>query len=74
MTNKAIPEDVMILAIELIDELASEIDLWYEDKDLKEVGSAIVSMETLQALVGGAPTDTYLHVMDRYRKATGRSK
>ncbi|MCS4089349.1 hypothetical protein [Rhizobium sp. BK176] len=73
MKEKAIREDVLILAIELIDELATEIDLWYEDADLKEAGLALTYMETLQTLVGGAPTDTYLHIMDRYRKATGKS-
>jgi hypothetical protein len=72
MTNDAIREDVIVLAIELIDELATEIDLWYEDKDLKEAEMAMVCMEALQSQVGGAPTDTLLHIMGRYRKATGK--
>jgi hypothetical protein len=67
--ENAIRKDVLDFAAELIEELASEIDLHYDDNELKEAGGGIARLEKLQSLVG-EPGETYLHIVKRYRAAT----
>ncbi|MDW9481363.1 hypothetical protein GOB57_22205 [Sinorhizobium meliloti] len=65
-----IRDDILALAVELIDELATEIDLHYEDHELKDAGPAVASIEKLQGLLVSPPSETYVHILERYRKAT----
>jgi hypothetical protein len=72
MTNARKIEPVLANAIiEVIEELASEIDLYYEDSDIAATGPTIRKMETLVAMLvdSGYPApETYVHVADRLHR------
>jgi len=66
-----IQPEVAEAIIELIEELASEIDLYYEDDQLAAATPAFTKMEKMVKMlesVGYPPPETYTSVMARYRK------
>lgn len=58
--------------IDVIDELAAEVDLYYEDSDIVAAGPAIAKMRTLvEMLIAagyGAP-EAFTHVQDRFQRS-----
>jgi hypothetical protein len=69
--TQAAREDVIAIAIELIDELSTELDLYYENAELAEMGSVIDKLRKLQTLTGREPeTEGVLaHILGRFEDA-----
>jgi hypothetical protein len=64
-----ISSDFLTLAQVLADDLASEIDLHYEDDELPEAAEAILKLRTLQSFVSTEPSETVAHIIGRYERA-----
>jgi hypothetical protein len=69
MTALDISPDFLTLAKVLADDLASEIDLHYEDNELPEATEAILKLQTLQSFVSTEPSETVAHIIGRYERA-----
>lgn len=69
MATDANRQDVIDLAIELIEEMSTELDGYYEDPELAEMGPAIETLQKLQSLTGREPEDVFVHIVDRFTKA-----
>lgn len=69
MSARDIPPDFLALAQVLCDDLASEIDLHYEDDELLEAADAIEKLQTLQGFVAAEPSETVAHIFDRFQRA-----
>ncbi|MBC2806614.1 hypothetical protein C3Y94_026030 [Rhizobium ruizarguesonis] len=58
-----------ILAV--LDELSSEIDLYYQDEQLAAATPAFTKMERLVKMLeeaGYSPPEAYIHIVSRYKK------
>lgn len=72
MTTAFMSPDLAEAITEVINELASELDLHYEDADLVACAPTIEKMERLVGLLRAAGYDcpeTYNHIVDRYHKS-----
>ena len=72
MTTAMISPDLATAIAEVVDELASELDLHYEDSDLVACAPTIEKMERLVAMLraSGYPCpETYQHIVDRYHQS-----
>jgi hypothetical protein len=70
MISSEISPDFLVLAQVLADDLASEIDLHYEDEDMGECADAIGKLQKLQNMIASEPTEVVAHIIERFRKAT----
>jgi hypothetical protein len=66
MHNQIVTADFGDLAKVLLDDLASEIDLHYDDNEMSEAAPAIEKIKALQDLVGGQPSETVVHILERF--------
>ncbi|WP_062600975.1 hypothetical protein [Rhizobium sp. Leaf383] len=69
MTTVTIPHDLATAIIDVVNELASELDLHYEDDDLVACAPTIEKMERLVAMLrqaGYECPETYQHIVERY--------
>ncbi|MCV9964915.1 hypothetical protein OIU34_23765 [Pararhizobium sp. BT-229] len=72
MPTDAVRKDVIDLAIELIEEMSTELDGYYEDEELAEMGPIIEKLQKLQSLTGREPEDVFVHIVDRFTKARAK--
>jgi tRNA G26 N,N-dimethylase Trm1 len=66
-----IQPEVAAAILDVIDELSSEIDLYYEDDNLAAATPAFTKMEKLVKMLesaGYTAPDSYHHIIGRYRK------
>lgn len=71
MTSSEISPDFIALAQVLADDLASEIDLHYEDGDMPEAAEAIAKLQKLQGLIA-EPSETVAHIVGRFERSSVR--
>jgi hypothetical protein len=67
-----IQPEVAEAIIDLIDEMSTEIDLFYEDDQLAGASPAFMKMDRMVTMLqssGYQPPDTYLHIVTRYKKS-----
>lgn len=72
MKTASISPDLAEAIADVVTELASELDLHYEDSDLVSCAPTIEKMEHLVALLrtAGYPSpEAYDHIVDRYNKS-----
>lgn len=72
MTTTIIAPDLADAITEVVNELASELDLHYEDDDLVACAPTIEKMERLVSMLltaGYASPEVYQHIVDRYHKS-----
>jgi hypothetical protein len=72
MMTIMITPDLAVAITDVINELASELDLHYEDDDLVACAPTIEKMERLCSMLQSAGYEspiTYNHIVDRYHKA-----
>lgn len=65
------PSDTTTIA-NLINELATELDLQYEDHELAGIGSSIDALRAAAEILGrmgGEVPETYQHILSRYQDA-----
>lgn len=74
MGSARYPDEITDLAIDLAEELATEIDLHYEDHELVAAADALTAMNRLLAITGRAPGDPCLHIMARFRNASADAR
>lgn len=67
-----IQPEVAAAIIDLVVELATELDLHYEDDELVAAAPSIEKMDHMVAMLiaaGYAPPPAYTHIVDRYHRA-----
>lgn len=71
MVSSEISSDFIKLAQVLVDDLASEIDLHYDDEEILEAAEAIAKLQKLQGFIAGVPSETFTHIVDRFQRSGG---
>lgn len=67
-----IQPEVADAILDLIEEMSTEIDLYYEDENLAAAAPAFAKMERLVGMlhsVGIEPGEAYKHIVARYNKS-----
>lgn len=61
--------ETLALALELIDDLSTEIDLYYEDGELAEANTGIEAIRELEEALDIAPSAASSHIQRRFEAA-----
>lgn len=69
MSVTGVTDDFIALAKVLVDDLASEIDLQYEDNEMKLASHAIEKLQRLQELIGDEPSSALKHIIARFYRS-----
>lgn len=72
MTSSEVSAEFIALAQVLADDLASEIDLHYDDGDMPEAAEAIAKLQKLQDFIGPEPSETVAHIIERFQRSGAR--
>lgn len=71
MVSSEISSDFIKLAPVLVDDLASKIDLHYDDEEILEAAEAIAKLQKLQGFIADVPSETFAHIVDRFQRSGG---